>query len=67
MKIHSENYKSKLKGAREAKSLLSYNNVIVDEEENVRVQFNDDFVNAMFGYAYIESMQAMMSEETGEQ
>ena len=41
--------------------------VIVDEEENVRVQFNDDFVNAMFGYAYIESMQAMMSEETGEQ
>ena len=33
MKIHSENYKSKLKGVREAKSLLSYNNVIVDEED----------------------------------
>ena len=36
--------------------------IIVDDDNNVRVQFNDDFVNAMFGYAYIEGMQAFLSE-----
>ncbi len=40
--------------------------VIVDEDNNVRVQFNDDFINAMFGYVYIESMQSLMNEQVGE-
>lgn len=40
--------------------------IIVDEDENVRVQFNDDFVNAMFGYAYIDSMQTYMDEQIKE-
>ena len=48
MKIHSENYKNKLKGVREAKSLLSYNNVIVDEEDlfNVKAYYNADILKS---------------------
>lgn len=40
--------------------------IIVDEDENVRVQFNDEFINAMFGYAYIDSMQTYMDEQKQE-
>lgn len=40
--------------------------IIVDEDENVRVQFNDEFINAMFGYAYIDSMQIYMNEQVKE-
>lgn len=48
MKIHSENYKNKLKGVREAKSLLSYNNVIVDEEDlfSIKVYYNSDILKS---------------------
>lgn len=48
MKIHSENYKSKLKGVREAKSLLSYNDVIVDEKDlfSIKVYYNADILKS---------------------
>ncbi len=41
--------------------------VIVDEDGNVRVQFNDDFVNAMFGYAYTDSMKVFIEEQGQEE
>lgn len=40
--------------------------IIVDEDGNVRVQFNDDFINAMFGYAYIDSIETYMDEQINE-
>lgn len=40
--------------------------VIVDEDKNVRVQFNDDFINAMFGYAYTDAIQTYMDEQIEE-
>lgn len=48
MKIHSENYKSKLKGVREAKSLLNYNDVIVDEKDlfSIKVYYNADILKS---------------------
>ena len=48
MKIHSENYKNKLKGVREAKSLLSYNDVIVDEKDlfSIKVYYNADILKS---------------------
>lgn len=48
MKIHSENYKSKLKGVRESKSLLSYNDVIVDEKDlfSIKVYYNADILKS---------------------
>lgn len=40
--------------------------IIVDEDGNVRTQFNDNFINAMFGYAYIDSIKTYMNEQDKE-
>lgn len=48
MKIHSNEYKNKLKGVREAKSLLTYNNQIVDDDDlySVKLWYNSDILKS---------------------
>jgi|GEM_PF-1375023 hypothetical protein len=48
MKIHSEDYKNKLKTVREAKSLLTYGNTTVDEKDlfSVKLHYNADILKS---------------------
>lgn len=48
MKIHSNEYKNKLKGVREAKSLLTYNNIIVEDNNlyGVKLWYNSDILKS---------------------
>lgn len=48
MKIHSNEYKNKLKGVREAKSLLTYNDIIVEDNNlyGVKLWYNSDILKS---------------------